>query len=66
MRVRVKVEAVEAEGADSTPRLTFAAVNRFDVSHGAHELDSPGGGDLSEERTSPYPPRLLRRWRSSQ
>jgi len=66
VRVGVEPETVEAEGADLAPWLTFSIVNRFDITHRAHELDSPGSGDLSEERTTPCPPSLLRRWRSSQ
>ena len=61
-----KPETVEAEGADSAPGLSLAIVDCLDVSHGLHELDAPGSGDLSEERTTPCPPSLLRRWRSSQ
>jgi len=48
--VGVEREAVEAEGADAAPGLSLAVVNRLDVSHGTHELDVPGCGDLPERR----------------
>ena len=41
---------MEAKGADSVPGLALAVVNGLDVSHGAHELDAPGSGDLPERR----------------
>ena len=39
--VGVEPEAVEAEGAGSVPGVSLAIVERLDVSHGAHQLDSP-------------------------
>jgi len=42
--VGVEREAVEAEGADTVPGLSLAVVDGLDISHGAHEPDSPGGG----------------------
>ena len=56
--VGVEPEAVEAEGADSAPGLALAVVDGLDVSHGAHELDAPGGGDLPERRPGAVAVRL--------
>ena len=44
------IRTSEAKRSAAMSGVWVAAVDGLDVSHGAHELDAPGGGDLPERR----------------